>query len=114
MSATAFEAGLAIVILAIVLDRLTDAAGEWLSPRAQRRPRPEAAGAGSTAAIVLAAGAIAPAVARRRDNVPEAIQVSFRPINPIVGWFTGTFSTATIGLQERRDEHRPEPARRRS
>ena len=35
----AFDAGLAIVILAIVLDRLTDRAGEWLDPRLRRSGR---------------------------------------------------------------------------
>ena len=38
----AFDAGMAIVILAIVLDRLTDHAGEWLDPRdrpAESAPR---------------------------------------------------------------------------
>ena len=94
--------GLAIVILAIVLDRLTDAAGEWLSPRARiarrRSGRPgwqRLVGPG----IVLAAGLIAPAVVDA-TTFPDTIQVSFAdPINAGLDWFTGTFSTATIGLQ---------------
>jgi glycine betaine/proline transport system permease protein len=99
---TAFEAGLAIVILAIVLDRLTDAAGEWLSPRARiarrRSGRPgwqRLIGPG----IVLAIGLIAPVVVDA-TTFPEAVQVSLsEPVNAGLDWFTGTFSTATVGVQ---------------
>ena len=76
---TAFDAGLAIVILAIVLDRLTDAAGEWLSPRARiarrRSGRPgwqRLIGPG----IVLAVGLIAPAFVDA-TAFPDTVQVSF-------------------------------------
>ena len=50
----AFQAGLAVVILAIVLDRLTDQAGAWMDPRS--RP---AEAAGGARRRYLIAGAIA-------------------------------------------------------
>ncbi len=99
---TAFDAGLAIVILAIVLDRVTDAAGEWLSPRARiarrRSSRPgwmRLIGPG----ILLGVGLIAPAIVDA-TAFPDTFRMSFAdPVNAGLDWFTGTFSTATIGLQ---------------
>jgi glycine betaine/proline transport system permease protein len=99
---TAFDAGLAIVILAVVLDRLTDAAGEWLSPRARiarrRSGRPgwqRLIGPG----IVLAAGLVAPTFVDAAA-FPETVRVSFAdPLNAGLDWFTGTFSTVTLGAQ---------------
>ena len=114
---TAFEAGLAIVILAIVLDRLTDAAGEWLSPRARiarrRSGRPgwqRLIGPG----IVLARRADR-AGGRRRDGVPRD--------DPVVVRRAGQRRAGLVHRDvldrdrrdpERRHQCRPEPASRAS
>ena len=92
-SAAAFEAGLAIVILAIILDRLTFAAGEWLDPRVA----PDAAPAGRRGSVAVGAprpassapGSLAPFVVDA-TSFPDAIAVSFRsPVNAIVDWVDG-------------------------
>ncbi|HEY7132486.1 MAG TPA: ABC transporter permease subunit [Candidatus Limnocylindrales bacterium] len=98
----AFEAGVAIVILAIILDRLTFAAGEWLDPRIRRQQH---RGGGRIVAIgapvlILGAGLVAPAVVDATE-FPEAIQVSIQdPVNAIVGWITDTFSPITIAIKD--------------
>ncbi len=97
----AFDAGLAIVILAIILDRLTFAAGEWLDPRSRigtRTGRRRMLGWAGPAAL-LAAGLAAPFVVDA-TRFPTAITFSFRgAINQSVDWFTGSFSGITIGLK---------------
>ena len=85
----AFQAGLAIVILAIVLDRLTERAGEWMDPRFRR--------AGETRrqrriVAAIAAGVVVLAVLFARTLAdptafPETVFIDFRdPVNDIVGW----------------------------
>ena len=67
----AFDAGIAIVILAIVLDRLTFAAGEWLDPR-ERAAHPRRGGRWARSArrsLILRCRARGAAV-RGRDDVP--------------------------------------------
>ena len=111
---TAFDAGLAIVILAIVLDRLTERAGERLAR--ERRSRAGGAAVRADAAhrdagSSLAVGLIAPAFVDATE-FPDTLQVSFRrPGQRGLDWFTANVSTATIGLQERRHLRRAEPAR---
>jgi glycine betaine/proline transport system permease protein len=103
---SSFQAGFAIVILAVVLDRVTFAIGERLDPRgrAESIARPGARSHGrlvrwAPAIVVLVAGLAAPAVV---DAVrfPDAIQVSFvEPVNQLARWITDTFSPLTLRLE---------------
>jgi glycine betaine/proline transport system permease protein len=97
----AFEAGLAIVILAIILDRLTYAAGEWLDPRV-RRAQVRAGGRLVTVVlpiVFLAAGLLAPAVVDA-TQFPEAISFSVsEPVDTITTWITDTFSPITVPIK---------------
>ncbi|HYH93053.1 MAG TPA: ABC transporter permease subunit [Candidatus Saccharimonadales bacterium] len=99
----AFQAGLAVVILAIVLDRLTDHAGEWMDPRSRRTE----AAAGSARRRYLVAGAVtlgSIAVARLLADptaFPTAIEIDLRdPVNAFVDWFTSTFATVTSAIKD--------------
>lgn len=100
-----FDAGIAIVILAIVLDRLTEAASNRLDPhrqahlsRIQRREARVARAilAGCVALVIV--GLVVPAA----QEFPDALTFSFRdPINDAVDWmrsniavFTGAFKDA--------------------
>ena len=99
----AFDPGLAIVILAIILDRVTYAAGDWLDPRARirtpRTMRQRAVGWAAPAALV-AAGLAAPFVVDA-TRFPTAIQFSFRgAVNEAVNWFTDTFSGITVVIKD--------------
>ena len=97
----AFEAGLAIVILAIVLDRLTFAAGEWLDPRV-RRTQVRPGGRLVTVVVpllILGAGLAAPFVVDA-TQFPDAISVSLaEPVNAFAGWVTDTFSPVTVAIK---------------
>jgi len=103
----AFDAGLAIVIMAIMLDRLTTRASERLDPaRASaepaRRPRLLLA-AGGASIVAVAAGT----VALGGSDFPEALAFSFAdPVNTAVAWIAlnlffitnGVKNTITYGL----------------
>jgi glycine betaine/proline transport system permease protein len=97
----AFDAGLAIVILAIILDRLTYAAGEWLDPRNHRggRTRRDRSLRWGPPAALLGLGLLAPAFVDA-TRFPDDIAFSFRgAINQSVDWFTASFSGVTIGIK---------------
>lgn len=98
----AFDAGIAIVILAIVLDRLTFAASEWLDPR-ERAAHPRRGGRLMTVGapiVILGLGLAAPLVVDA-TVFPDAVRFSFRePVNVMAEWFTSTFRTMTIGLKD--------------
>jgi len=95
-----FDAGIAIVILAILLDRLTNAAGEWLDPReraARHGPRWVTIGA----ALVLVVVGLAIPFVVNATVFPDTFAVSFRePVNALVDWFTSTFHAITIGIKD--------------
>ena len=99
----AFQAGLAIVILAIVLDRLTERAGEWMDPRFRR--------AGETrrqrrivAAIAAAAVVLAVLFARTLADptaFPETVFIDFRdPVNDIVAWIKSNLVGFTTAIKD--------------
>jgi glycine betaine/proline transport system permease protein len=98
----AFDAGLAIVILAVVLDRLTDRAGQWMDPRihrsdatAQRRRLLYGATAAGVAAITILCRLMPDPTA-----FPTILTVSFRePVNTAVSWITATFSPVTLAFK---------------
>jgi glycine betaine/proline transport system permease protein len=98
----AFDAGIAIVILAIILDRLTYAAVEWMDPR-ERSGQRRRGGRGLTIAIVvglLAIGLAAPLFIDATE-FPDAITFSFAgAVNATVTWFTDTFRVITIGFKD--------------
>lgn len=99
----AFQAGLAIVILAIVLDRLTDRAGEWMDPRFHRAgetARERRIVAGSAAAILVVAVVYARSLADP-TAFPETVFIDFRdPVNDIVGWIKSNFVGATNAVKD--------------
>ncbi len=98
----AFDAGLAIVILAIVLDRLTDRAGVWMDPRyrpAESGPRRHWIVWGALgvviAAIVLARLLPDPTV------FPEGLRISFlEPINAGVDWIRSNLTGITGTIRD--------------
>jgi glycine betaine/proline transport system permease protein len=90
------------VILAIVLDRLTEQASEWIDPRRYRtltglrRPRV----AIPIALAVIVAGSVVVPLFLDATTFPREVSVSFRaPVNAFVQWLTSTFSGLTLGLR---------------
>ncbi|GAC1667405.1 MAG: ABC transporter permease subunit [Candidatus Limnocylindrales bacterium] len=98
---SAFDSGIAIVILAIVLDRLTFAVGEWLDPRSRGRSRRgERWLAIGVPVAILGAGLAAPLVVDA-TAFPDAIAFSFRtPVNELVAWITDTFQGITLATKD--------------
>lgn len=101
---SAFQAGLAIVIMAIVLDRLTAGAAD----RAERTHR---AGTATDPArrrrlvllVVLAAGIVVAAslLLAVGDEWPRALRFSFvKPVNELSDWVKTTFYDATTGTKD--------------
>jgi glycine betaine/proline transport system permease protein len=97
---SAFDSGIAIVILAIILDRLTFAAGEWMDPRvrAQIRHAGRWVAVGAPLAI-LGVGLAAPFFVDA-TAFPDAFAFSFRgPVNEFSDWLTGTFQGITLATK---------------
>jgi glycine betaine/proline transport system permease protein len=98
----AFDAGIAIVILAIILDRLTYAAGEWLDPRERATMRRRGGRLVTTGIPVLlvVAGLVAP-LFLDAARFPDVVTFSFRdPVNAFATWFTDTFHVITLGFKD--------------
>lgn len=97
-----FDPGIAIVILAIILDRLTFAISDWLDPR-ERASHPRAGGRWASVGAplaILGAGLMAP-VFIDATRFPDAVALSFRePVNLFADWFTTTFHALTIGFKD--------------
>ncbi|MEJ7749762.1 MAG: ABC transporter permease subunit [Candidatus Limnocylindrales bacterium] len=98
----AFQAGLAIVILAIVLDRLTDRAGEWMDPRFRRTDTARTRQRLVYVGAVLAVGA-AILAARSLDDpavFPRDLKISFvKPVNDIVHAITSSIAPVTAEIR---------------
>lgn len=99
----AFQAGVAIVILAIVLDRLTDKAGEWMDPRFRRSDRPRTRQrllyVGLFLAVVLAT--LAAQTLSDPNAFPDQVEISFvKVVNDVVHWITLTFADLTAAIKD--------------
>lgn len=97
----AFDAGLAIVILAIVLDRLTDRAGVWMDPRY----RPAEVGRRHWivgGALAIAIGSVVLARVLPDPTVfPDGLRISFlEPINAIVDWIRANLTGITGAIKD--------------
>ena len=98
----AFDAGLAIVILAIVLDRLTDRAGEMMDPRFRRLDdgRPGRRWLYAATLSTVTGAMILARFLPDATKFPKDLTFSFRaPVNAIVGWITDTFSGLTLAIK---------------
>lgn len=96
----AFDAGLAIVVMAIMLDRLTSAAGERLDPARAGVHRPNTRRVILVALGVAGVGVLVGNLVLGGNEFPEAIAFNFRePVNDAVAWFTATFFDATDWLR---------------
>ena len=98
-----FDAGIAIVLLAIVLDRLTEKVSERLDPRKRSvrvgGPRPRRLWQGIVALIVAAAvvGLVLPAA----QTFPDIVEFSFRgPINAFVDFLRRDVAWLSGGLKD--------------
>lgn len=98
----AFQAGLAIVILAVVLDRLTDRAGEWMDPRFRRSDtartwqRMTYLGAG----LAVLAAVLVGRTFKDPTIFPKDVKLSIvKPVNDIVEAVTTAISPVTTGIR---------------
>ena len=98
-----FDAGIAIVILAIVLDRLTEKVSERLDPRKraldQRGPLPSRAW--QIALALIAAAVVVGLVLPAAQTFPDAVELSFSgPVNGFVDWLRSDVSWLSGGLKD--------------
>ena len=103
MSGAAFQAGLAVVILAIVLDRLTDHAGEWMDPRFRKTDRDPARQrvVYLVALGVVVAGVVYAQTLADPTAFPGGTTIDLRePVNEIVAWIKSTFIVATTAIKD--------------
>ena len=98
-----FDAGIAIVILAIVLDRLTEALGNRFDPRhkgeleARALPKRVVRGALAVTVALVVVGVVLPAA----QEFPDVMSFSFRqPINAFVDWLRTDVSWLTGALKD--------------
>lgn len=99
----AFQAGLAIVILAIVLDRLTDQAGQWMDPRFRRadatKSRRRLLYLGALGAVVVAA--IGARSLEDPATFPDTLKLSLVvPVNDLAKWITTNFGEGTAAIKD--------------
>ncbi len=102
---TAFDAGLAIVIIAVILDRFTTAAGERADPRA--RAIAGKSGGNRTRRVMLlaigiaAAGILLGRVVLDNPDFPKGIAFSFEgAVNAVVTWLRTNATGLTSGLKD--------------
>jgi len=102
---TAFDAGLAIVIIAVVLDRFTTAAGERADPRA--RAIAGNSGGNRTRQLILlaigiaAAGILVGRILLDNPDFPKGIAFSFEgAVNAVVTWLRTNATGITSGLKD--------------
>ncbi|CAN5454556.1 ABC transporter permease subunit [soil metagenome] len=98
-----FDAGIAIVILAIVLDRLTEAASARMDPHRRGRvagsgtDRRLVRGALAVCIALVIAGLVLPAL----SDFPRVVTFSFRgPVNVFVDWLRSDVSWLTGGIKD--------------
>ena len=99
----AFQAGFAIVILAIVLDRLTDQAGQWMDPRFRRadatKSRRRLLYLGALGAVVVAA--IGARSLEDPATFPDTLKLSLVvPVNDLAKWITTNFGEGTAAIKD--------------
>ncbi len=96
-----FDAGVAIVILAIVLDRVTEHVSVRMDPRHRGRM---ASIDRSVLAVALAISIVAVIVGLATtigQEFPDAVQISFRgPVNDFVDWLRTNVSWLTSGFKD--------------
>ena len=98
-----FDAGLAIVILALVLDRVTEHASERMDPRHRAGgklgaiDRRVVSVVGAVTIVAVLGGLVLPAF----QSFPGDVQVSFRePVNAVVDWLRLNVATFTGGVKD--------------
>jgi glycine betaine/proline transport system permease protein len=97
---SAFDSGIAIVILAIILDRLTFAAGEWMDPRVRARTRRGGRWVAVGAPLAIFGVGLAAPFIVDATAFPGAFAFSFRgPVNEFSDWLTGTFQGITLATK---------------
>ena len=102
---TAFDAGLAIVIIAVVLDRFTTAAGERADPRARalagRSGRSRTRRLALLAIGIAAAGILVGRFVLDNPDFPKGIAFSFEgSVNAVVNWLRANATGITSGLKD--------------
>jgi glycine betaine/proline transport system permease protein len=99
-----FDAGLAIVVMAILFDRFTSRASEGADPQRAAMSDAGAARARRHRAIALAlavGGVVVGAVLLANPDFPEAIGISFRGVvNEVTGWLRTNAVGVTGGIKD--------------
>lgn len=96
----AFDAGLAVVVMAIMLDRLTSKASERLDPARSGTVTPITCRTLVVAAVAAAGAILAGTFVLGGSEFPDALAFSFAdPVNDIVAWIAATFFDATEWLK---------------
>jgi glycine betaine/proline transport system permease protein len=98
---TMLQAGIAIVILAIVLDRLSEQASRRLDPRAVSTARRFGRGTLAVAAGIALVGVTLGLLVPAAREFPAGLEVSIRqPVNGFVDWLRSDVAWLSVGLKD--------------